>query len=345
MRRQMLLVVAILVALVAAVLLARNDSDEGVRRPPIATPTTSTAPLRTDIKGESASGTVEPRLLRDPDVLWVGTWETTDWPTKHGVGPFRDAENTTIGDFRIGGAGRSLQAKTSAWRRQGFSYQANFERAGIGAHEDVHYRYRVFFPNEYVWQNDSGRGGGKLPGLAGKAPGGDEEKVGDGGKRWGGSSEISRDRIEDMDGFSARMLWHEDGGLSSYLYIPDAKHLGQRSPKSYFGWSTRCRTDPTDSDSPTLLFKKGAWNTVEQHVRLNTPGVANGVLEVWMNGKLCIKLTNLIYRSAKHPEVKITQQYVTWFYGGPTSDYPTRDSYVYFDDAVLSKSYIGRRTS
>jgi hypothetical protein len=302
-------------------------------------------PTNTTVKGEASSSTVESRLLQDSNVLWVGTWDTTDWKTSHGVGSFGNSANTATGNWGNGTAGNGLRAVTPSGTQKGFNYSANFVPAGVAEQEDLHYRYRVFFPSDYMWQNGSGGGGGKLPGLAGKATGGKDTLVGAGGQRWNGSTEIDAAHLDDMDGFSARMLWQKDGGLSSYLYLPDPNHLGSRSSKSYFGWSNRCKTDPYNSGSSNMMFNKGAWNTVEQHVRLNTPGVANGVLEVWMNGKLCIKLTNLIYRSAKHPEVKITQQYVTWFYGGPTSDYPTRDSYVYFDDAVLSRSYIGPRVS
>jgi hypothetical protein len=328
MRRLVLPVVVLLGAIAALPLLL----DSGRER-------------RKDIRGEAASATAEERLLFDENVLWIGTWERPAWRRAHGAGSFESADNIRIESAPRGGSGRSLRGAARGGASEGFQYHADFVRAGLRPQTELFYRYRVFFPRDYVWQNASGGGGGKLPGLAGKAEGGAEPKVGAGGQRWNGSTEITRDELADMDGFSARMLWQKDGGLSSYLYLPDPNHLGVKSRKSWFGWSVRCKADPTDPDSSNMLFDKGAWNTVEQHVRLNTPGVANGLLEVWMNGKLCIKQDDLVYRSARHPEVKITQQYVTWFYGGPTSDYPDRDSVIYFDDAVLSKAYIGPRSS
>jgi hypothetical protein len=306
---------------------------------------TPTEPTNTTIKGESSSSTVESRLLKDTNVLWVGTWDTTDWKTRHGVGTFGNSANTATGNWSNGTAGNGLRGVTPAGSTNGFGYHASLVPAGVSEQNDLYYRYRVFFPSDYTWQNSTGGGGGKLPGLAGKAAGGPDSKVGAGGQRWNGSTEITRDQLADMDGWSARLLWQKDGGMSAYVYAPDPNHVGATSSKSYFGWAPRCKTDPYNSGSSNMMFSKGAWNTVEQHVRMNTPGVADGVLEVWMNGKLCIKVTNMIWRSAKHPEVKISQQYVSWFYGGPSGDAPNKNSYVYFDDAVLSKSYVGPRTS
>jgi hypothetical protein len=343
-RRRALVAVALLVTAVAsgASVLLRDDDRPG---PPPTTSTTSTttstSPLRTDIAGEASTASVEPRLLRDPDVLWVGTWEDVDWPSRHGVGSFRDVDNTTIGDFGIEGAGRSLRARTPRGSRQGFGYHASFERAGIGAQDDVHYRYRVYFPDDYVWRNASGGGGGKLPGLAGKAFGGDEEKVGAGGQRWNGRTEVGRSNLADADGWSARVLWNKDRTVATYLYAQWP--VGPSSPRSWFGHSQTCRADPHDGESTELQLRAGSWNTIELRVRLNTPGQRDGTLQLWLNGHECVDRDDVEYRSATRPDLRITEQYVTWFYGGPTRDAPDRDSTIHFDDAVLSRAYVGPR--
>ena len=345
MRRRPVLVagaaLVVAAAALAGTLVGDGDSSPDPAPGPRSGATPTTARSLVDIKGEPGSATVEARLLRDPDVLWVGTWETTDWPNLHGAGSFRDVDNTTIGDFGLGGAGRSLRARTPKGNRQGFGYHASFERAGIGALDDVHYRYRVFFPDDYVWRNRRGGGGGKLPGLAGKAPGGDEEKVGAGGQRWNGATEVGRRDVADADGWSARLLWNKDRTLATYLYAPWP--VGLPSRRSWFGYSQTCRADPHDRESTKLELRSGAWNTIELHVRMNTPGHRDGVFELWLNGRRCVDRVDIEYRSAAHPDLRITEQYVTWFYGGPPSDAPDRDATIYFDDAVLSRSYIGPR--
>jgi hypothetical protein len=343
-RRPVLVAAALLVAATAAgtSVLLGDDDRSGLSPAPSPVTTTSTStPPRTDIRGEAATASVEPRLLRDPDVLWVGTWEDTDWPGRHGAGAFRDVDNTTIGDFDIDGAGRSLRARTAKGRRQGFGYHASFDRAGIGAQDDVHYRYRVYFPDDYVWRNRSGGGGGKLPGLAGKAAGGDEEKVGAGGQRWNGRVEVGRGNLGDADGWSARVLWNKDRTVATYLYAQWP--LGPRSRRSWFGHSQTCRADPHDQESEKLELSPGAWNTIELRVRMNTPGQRDGILQLWLNGRPCVDRSDVAYRSASHPDLRITEQYVTWFYGGPARDAPDRDSTIYFDDAVLSRAYVGPR--
>jgi len=303
------------------------------------TTTRVVAPLPT-IKGETSSGSVEARLLTDPHVLWVGTWESADWRSLHGVGSFRSADHTATGSWGIGAAGRSLRAVAPGGETQGFGYHADLGRAGVGPQDDLYFRYRVYFPRNYVWRNGHGGGGGKLPGLAGKVAG-DEEKVGSGGQRWNGDAEISRTQASSADGWSARLLWQKDGTLATYLYA--VSPVGEPSERSWFGHVQTCRSTPNDGGSAKLTLRSGGWNDVELHVRMNTPGANNGVLQLWLGGHLCVDLRDVQYRSASRPSLRITQQFFTWYYGGPSSDAPDVTSTIYFDDAVLSRAYIGPR--
>lgn len=296
-------------------------------------------------KGEPTTATVEPRLLSDPNVVWVGTWESTDWKARHGVGSFDNAGNTSVlSPTTTGTRGKTLSGRTPARTRDGFSYHASFDRAGFGFYDELYFRYRVLFPSWYQWKNGRGGGGGKLPGLAGKSTGGNttnllDKRVGSGGRRYNGTTEVTRSNLGDADGWSARLLWEKDGGLSSYIYA--VSPVGPSSEKSYFGYAVRCKT--SIGSSTNKLFSRGAWNTVEMRVRMNTPGVNNGIFQVWMNGSLCIDLKSVQWRSAKRTTLRITQMYTAWFYGGGTSDFPDNDSRIYIDDAVLSKAYVGPR--
>jgi len=299
----------------------------------------STTATNTSIKGEPTSSTAERRLATSTSVLWMGTWESSSWQTLHGVGTFQGSSNTAVGSY--GGPGRSLRGTAPASSTQGFGYHGDLGRMGVGARDEVYFRYRVYFPGSYVWQNSSGRGGGKLPGLAGK-DGGDEKRVGSGGQRWNDSTEVSRSNLADADEWSARLLWGKDRSVATYLYAQSP--LGPQSSKSYFGHVEYCRTRPGDNTAPRVLLKGSAWNTVELHVRMNTPGSSNGVMQLWINGYLCVDRRDVQFRSAKRPYLRITQQYVTWYYGGPSTDAPNANSWLLFDDAVLSRSYVGPRT-
>jgi hypothetical protein len=299
----------------------------------------ATTAVNTNIKGEPTSSTAEPRLATSTSVLWMGTWESSSWQTLHGVGSFNSSGNTSVGSY--GGPGRSLKATAPAGSTQGFGYMGGFDRMGIGGRDEVYYRYRVYFPSSYVWTNSSGRGGGKLPGLAGK-DGGDERRVGAGGQRWNDSTEVSRSNLSYSDEWSARVMWGKDRSAATYLYAQSP--LGPQSSKSYFGHVEYCRTRPNDNTSSRVLFKAGAWNTVELRVKMNTPGSNNGIMQLWLNGYLCVDHRDVQYRSARRPYLRTTQQYVTWYYGGPSTDAPNKTSWLLLDDAVLSRSYIGPRT-
>jgi len=305
-------------------------------------------------KGEQNTSTVEPRLLSDPDVLFVGTFEDSNWKDLWGFGTFNNQSNTVVSTFAgISDQGNAMRGVTPANQQNGFGGAASFVNmgpgtgTGIGEQEEVYFRYRVNFPSEYIWTNTGGGGHGKLPGLAGKATGGADWAVGGGGKRWNGTSMINKlSDLPKADGWSARMLWQKDRGLSVYLYTPNKYGVvsGTEGTDTFraFGKAIRVKDDPYNSSSANMKFNTG-WNTVEEYVKMNTPGQADGVLKIWMNGKLGLHITDVMFRGAERPNLKTTQLFWTWFYGGPPSDYPHADSYVYFDDAVVSRSYIGPR--
>jgi hypothetical protein len=292
------------------------------------------------VRGEPTTATVERRLLRDPDVLWVGTWDSPNWIERHGATAFEQPQHVEVRPVPGSSTGNALWARVPARSQKGFGYQAMFDASGIRPRDDVFFRYRVYFPRDYAWRNRRGGGGGKLPGLAGRV-GGDPRHVGAGGRRWKGRAVVGRDHLDDQDGFSARLLWHPDGGLSSYIYA--VRPVGERSRSSYFGYSARCTERERDSNAPRLRVTRGGWNTIEMHVRMNEPGRADGVFELWLNGRRCLLLDRVEWRSRRWPDLRITQQDVEWFYGGSSRDYPDRESKIAFDDAVLSRSYIGPR--
>ncbi len=45
-------------------------------------------------------------------------------------------------------------------------------------------------------------------------------------------------------------------------------------------------------------FTDSKWYCVETHEQLNTPGVANGIAQAWVDGALVMSVTNIIYRQA-----------------------------------------------
>jgi sugar lactone lactonase YvrE len=300
------------------------------------------------ILGEPDDGEVEPRLLTDPHVLLVITHESTDWKTKFGTGTDTHLANQTVTSTGTpsGTAGKALRIKTPAGELNGYGAHRNFALAGLADLEEAYFRYRVNF-SQHTFMNSTGDGGGKLPGLAGKAgtmPTYDS-KVGSGGQRYNGSTQLTTSNYLTADGWSARLLWQKDRGLSSYLYVPDPSHIGDvKSGGSYFGWSNRVKTSV--GGSTNALFHATNWNDVEVRIKLNTISGstinADGIYEVWLNGVKGLSMSNIIFRRSAN--VKITQVYDACTFGGGSGDAPDSDDYVWFDDYVIGNGYIGPKT-
>lgn len=47
------------------------------------------------------------------------------------------------------------------------------------------------------------------------------------------------------------------------------------------------------------------WYTLHQHIKLNTPGQRNGLLEMFVDGRLALRETDVFYRESGKGTVKI----------------------------------------
>lgn len=81
------------------------------------------------------------------------------------------------------------------------------------------------------------------------------------------------------DEFSLRMRWLEFGriGIQSYASATRVNELIQLSPK----W---------------LRLPREQWFTIEQEIVLNTPGQSDGILRVWIDGRLHLNRSGLAFR-------------------------------------------------
>lgn len=169
-------------------------------------------------------------------------------------------------------------------------------------------------PSEELWLSyclKFGKGfdfrlGGKLPGL-----------TSGGGKYTGG-------RIpKEGDGWSARYMWKRGGKAIVYLYYVDMPGK----------WGENLRLEGA-------AFTPGTWHQITQHIKVNTPGEANGVLEVWFDGKKVLSCANLRFRiGEKGP---IDSFYFSTFHGGGSREWAPRvDSFCFFDDFLVSREPPG----
>jgi hypothetical protein len=153
--------------------------------------------------------------------------------------------------------------------------------------------------------------GGKLPGLFGGT-------VGSGGHIPDGT-----------DGFSTRLMWRKGGDGEVYAYLPSSVQHG------------------TSLGRGRWRFIPGRWYLVEQAVRLNTPGQANGRIELWIDERPVLSRTDLVFRTT--PDLKIEGiLFSTFFGGGDTSWATPRTTHADFGAFAVGDGYIGpkdRQTS
>jgi hypothetical protein len=151
-------------------------------------------------------------------------------------------------------------------------------------------QYDIRFDEGFDW-----RWGGKIPGLAGVAPGVEIY------------APTSGERNRDV-GFSTRLMWHgrADDGSRAYqdalgAIPPDQENMlvtyaYVRSPEDGFGgygWQTNLDAG----------FRAGVWHNVRMEVKLNTIGRADGVYRVWIDDILRFSASDWDYRN--RADVKI----------------------------------------
>jgi hypothetical protein len=146
--------------------------------------------------------------------------------------------------------------------------------------------------------------GGKLPGL------------------YGGTVVSGRKIPDGTNGFSTRYMWRANGAAEVYAYLPTSVAHGTSLGRGSWIW-------PTD-----------VWTEVQQRVKLNTPGRADGEVRVWLNGTPVFTVGGLTMRS--DPGLRIDGLFFSTFFGGGDASWASpRDQYTDFADFTISDSFIG----
>lgn len=94
-----------------------------------------------------------------------------------------------------------------------------------------------------------------------------------------------------------------------------------------------------------MTFTRGRWYAIEYQVFLNTPGIANGWVKIWVDGVLKGTKSNLNIRGNGGSTVKLNRIRVGGWYSnsanGNTCSAPAQASTMYVDDVAVSTAYIG----
>ncbi|KAI7865105.1 hypothetical protein BDF14DRAFT_1744481 [Spinellus fusiger] len=164
------------------------------------------------------------------------------------------------------------------------------------------FEYQVYFPSSYNFVL-----GGKLPGI------------------FGGTGRCSGG-IDTPTCFSARFMWRQSGKGEVYTYLPEAKQS-----------STLCTTPSNICNSQygysigrgSFTFKTGAWTTVRQVLKLNTPGNLDGQLTVYANGNQVYQQNNIAFRESQTGK-NVGIDFETFFGGSEDSYITPTTQYAYF---------------
>lgn len=182
----------------------------------------------------------------------------------------------------------------------------NFQKHGYLDPEEATASYLMRFSQDFRPAQ-----GGKMPGFAGTY----------GVAGWG-------DRISDgSNGWSTRGMHYpspngEPIRLASLCYLANMKERGGKSV--FYDWHT----------SGTPRFERDRWYHIIQYVRMNSvkegKGVADGVLRVYVDGKIAVNEKNIVYRNRE--EIKIDRFWFNVYYGG---DPAPHDMHMFFDEIVI----------
>ncbi len=151
--------------------------------------------------------------------------------------------------------------------------------------EEATLSFDVKFDKDFQWTR-----GGKLHGLGPKKP------ITGGAKRL-------------PEGWSARIMWREEGTVQNYLYDQDQSKtygIGERTKKG--------------------VFVLGEWHRVVIDVKLNDPGKKNGYTKTRIDGKEVAKTEGVEFRGEGGDETGIQLFMFSTFHGGHSKEYSPVDS-------------------
>jgi hypothetical protein len=271
-------------------------------------------------------------IVTHPDVLHVIDFDDPNWfefSNRPDEGGNREFCSTIETPDSLGG-GKALRSLIDATRYStGCSHHFYAPKYNDNALlDEVYMRYYVRLGADYHGSTD----GGKMPGIASQQwydgqllCGGSGTTCAGGGKGWTlrGGFNMNNDVNNPV---YPRVLLH------TYAY--HAQQAGGYG--DIWTWGARG------------LVELEKWTAVEWHVKVNTPGIANGVLQVWVDGLLAMDRQDIILRGDESVwDARLMNNmlinsapWIVHFYGGKEPPY-VRDHTALFDNFVMAKSYIG----
>lgn len=162
--------------------------------------------------------------------------------------------------------------------------------------------YALRFPVGFDW-----RGGGKLPGLC------SESMAASGG--------VTDPDIAGVTSWTARFMWRPEARMTPYTYMADNRDARwDGSAYVHPSYPGSPSSDPDFSGSHLFatpaFFTPGSWDVIEQEIKMNTPGAADGWAIVKFNGVTICDRRDIMWR--RNDSLHIDSVFMSSFFGGNT---------------------------
>ena len=307
----------------------------------------------------------EPALAGRADVVFCEPWEAGDW-WQHGfaanskVKDPSPAREQHVGNTSIETAGcvsgRCLKVQMKQYQTTAVTLHWPLANADLQP-QQLYMRY--YLKLGPTWNNDSciekdgkpvyyGQGG-KLPGLADiredlEATGqcGFGGHAGDGINCWS-----HRAGFRNCGGRGGSNLCRSvDGGITrflGYVYFPGqegstgSNALWDGDPWGQFTKGRGRCSVPANlycATSNLGMLARERWYALEQFIKMNTPGRADGVIRGWVDGKLAYEKTNMVFRLPGHDNLHVRTAWLDVYKGGTYGN--CNDSEIWLDQMVLA---------
>jgi len=273
------------------------------------------APVGPIESGIAAAYPSDVGLEKHPDVIKVERFiDPNYWSAwaNSGKPPLGDLVSTDPASHFAPLDGEALRVRLQDL--SGVSLKYLFAEHGQTEPEQIYFRYYIRFSPNFRDTPD----GGKLPGISGDiTTGGTSGRPSDGTNGWSlrGSFVPARDPANPL---YPRVL------LGTYAYTADMLSVYG----DHWYWPGQRGLGLAELDR---------WYSIEQYFKVNTPGKKDGVLRVWIDGRLAFEKFDVNVRTVSG--WPIHEILASMHYGGTV---PTPHELTFFiDNLVIAKRYIG----
>ncbi len=190
-------------------------------------------------------------------------------------------------------------------------------------YDELYFSYKIKFDNTFAWYPN-----GKLNGLC------------------GGDCNSGGDDANGYNGWSVRLHWHDiscsSGTANCACYSGFGCYLTNQGVASTYVYHADTPGSYGQADGwDGFRYSKDRWYQVVVRVKMNDVGQRNGIAEAWVDGVKVQSKSDYEFR--KTNSLDIDKLFMSTFFGGSTPS--QTDTYIYFDEITVTKSYPSTSTT